>query len=104
MSDMDLVHGHIVDMWKQPQTTNIVSDACARVIASLYHNGQASPGYSFVSTGAIPEDPLAVWDDLFSNLWELPTQERIFAMYLYVYLIAIGQRAPVEGWANLWLD
>lgn len=104
MSDMDRITEHITGLWQQPGTDGIISDACARVISSLYHNGQASLGYAFASTGTIPENPLALWDEMFSNLRELPGQERIHAMYLYVYLRETGPRGPVNGWAALWLN
>lgn len=104
MSDMDRITEHITGLWQQPGTDGIISDACARVISSLYHNGQASLGYAFASTGAIPPNQLAIWDELFPNLWQLSSQERIHAMHLYTYLRAQKPRGPVNGWAALWLN
>lgn len=83
-----------------------VSDACARVIASWYHNGQASLGYSFVSTGAIPEEPSDVWHDLTDNgksYESADRDDREALNMLGTYLTNAGPRGPVDGWSNLWV-
>jgi hypothetical protein len=80
-----------------------ISDACARTIGAMYHNGQASPGYSFASTGAI-SDPTEVWRDLFGFAgWPLTPREEIAGDMLGTYLTQAGPRGPVPGWSQLWI-
>lgn len=96
-----------------------ISDACARVIASWHYAGQASDGYAFVSTGAIPEDlmteddsseiwwsgPSQVWDDLFGrgHYDTLSADDKLAADMLGTYLVRAGTRGPVAGWSQLWV-
>jgi hypothetical protein len=81
-----------------------ISDACARVIASQWHNGQASLGYSFASTGAIT-DPSALWRELIPDYDALQRgSDRDAANMLGTYLANAGIRGPVTGWSNLWLS
>lgn len=86
-----------------------ISDACARVIASQWHSGQASAGYSFVSTGAF-DHPDILWRELFSDEYRNMSQDdRLAADMLGTYLLdayrAGGNqpRGPVAGWSGLWL-
>lgn len=79
-----------------------ISDGCARTIASLFHGGQASVSYSFVSTGAIPTP----FDDLIRDLW--PTSpsdpgEKLMLSMLGTYCANRADRGPVEGWSRLWV-
>lgn len=80
-----------------------IDDATARVIASLYHSGQASLGYSFGSTGAIPEDTSRLWRELFPFYRGLSQDERLWADMLGTYLLHHGERGPVDGWSLLWV-
>lgn len=83
-----------------------ISDGCARTIASWYHNGQASLGYSFVSTGTIPESPSDVWNDLTDNgkAYESADRDDRGALdMLGTYLTTSGTRGPVDGWSNRWV-
>lgn len=83
-----------------------ISDACARVIASLYHDGQASQSYSFASTGTIA-NATALFRELFPDYDSLSEDEKRMASMLGTYIIratdANGTRPPVGGWADLWL-
>lgn len=83
-----------------------ISDGCARTIASMYHNGQTSIGYSFVSTGAI-SDASALWNDFTNDghhyTYEASSAERKALDMLGTYLTSHGSRGPVAGWSNLWI-
>jgi hypothetical protein len=82
-----------------------ISDACARVIASMYHNGGTSVGASFASTGAIIDDPSSVWGDLFDSptgFYHAMGTDQLMADMLGTYLVRAGTRGPVEGWSGLW--
>jgi hypothetical protein len=90
-----------------------ISDACARMIASLWHGGQGTSGYSFASTGAIPDDPHLVWRDLFGP-WnprrgefeayaDSGRQDQRAMDALGTYLHNAGPRGPVAGWSDKWL-
>lgn len=81
-----------------------ITDACARVIASMYHSGQASLGYSFASTGTIGEDSTPLWRELFDDYKGMSVDEKLLADMLGTYLVnADHPRGPVEGWSGLWL-
>jgi len=88
-----------------------ISDSCARVIASMYHDGQASESYAFTSTGVILSDDL--WREFFptystpnAGYAALSADERLLADMMGTYLgnrrIA-GNAGPVNGWSTLWL-
>jgi hypothetical protein len=79
-----------------------ISDACARVIASWWHGGQKSLGYSFVSTGAIT-DASDLWRELFPDYSSLSDADKIAADMLGTYFTNAGTRGPIEGWSGLWL-
>lgn len=76
----------------------------ARVIASWWHSGQASLGYSFVSTGEIT-DP----EDLAAELWPPSTwsvmdeDQRVMAQALEYYLNAHGPRPALPFWSTIWV-
>lgn len=83
-----------------------ISDACARTIASMYHNGQASIGYSFVSTGEI-RDASALWSDLTDNghAYNVGTEEEKRALdMLGAYFVSKGRRSQVAGWSDMWVS
>lgn len=89
----------------QEAGTGEISDACARVIASWRHGGQASPGCAFVSTGAITtDDPSDLWHDLCGNAYgETRGWERAALDCLGTYLINRESRDAVPGWSGLWV-
>ncbi|WP_433474950.1 hypothetical protein ACQPZP_40785 [Spirillospora sp. CA-142024] len=81
-----------------------ISDACARVIASLYHDGQWSLAYSFASTGAITDHPEQVWREMFGALYSGASRDEKLVMDMMgTYLTRAGRRGPVRGWSGLWL-
>lgn len=85
-----------------------ISDACARVIASWWHGGQASAGYSFTSTGAITtDDPSDLWRELGGTDRDgQPEWMRDALDCLGTYLVRRfndGERGPVAGWSGLWV-
>ena len=82
-----------------------ISDACARVIASWWHNGQGSPGYAFVSTGAYGSST-DLWRDLTDNGREYDradADDRLALDMLGTYLLNRDDRGPVPGWSRLWV-
>lgn len=81
-----------------------ISDACARVIAALYHDGQWSLSYSFASTGAITDHPERVWREMFGTLYSgASADEKLVMDMMGTYLARAGKRGPVRGWSGLWL-
>jgi hypothetical protein len=85
-----------------------VSDACARVIASWWHGGQASAGYSFVSTGAITtDDPSELWRELGGRERDgQPEWMKDALDCLGTYLVRRvndGRTGAVAGWSGLWV-
>ena len=79
-----------------------IDDATARVIGSIWHNGQASQSYLFASTGAIL-DPTSLYQELFPYYDAMPGEEQLIADMMGTYLTAAGPRANVEGWSKLWV-
>lgn len=83
-----------------------ISDACARVIASLYHNGQASMSYAFASTGVIT-NATALFREMFPDYDALSDDEKRMCSMLGTYIIrasdANGTRPAVKGWPGMWL-
>lgn len=81
-----------------------ISDACARVIASWYHDGGTSDTYAFVSSGAILADNL--WRQFTNNgsLYETADADNKLALdALGTYLLNREDKGPVPGWSNLWV-
>ena len=94
----------VISECKAKQGVEEISDACARVLASQYYEGQASLGYSFVSSGSIPEDTSDLWRELFGSVYETSSPDEKIAMDMMgTYLIQNGPREPVPGWSSLWL-
>lgn len=89
----------------QEQDSGEISDACARTIASWFHNGQASNGYAFVSTGVILGDHTSdLWRELGgSERGDQPEWMRAALDCLGTYLIHRESRDAVPGWSNLWV-
>lgn len=106
MGDMEKA---LAECYKAQGEGREITDACARVIASMYHNGQASRGYSFASTGYIGDSAYGsspLWRELFPNYKDLPKDEALLADMLGTYLLARlcrGEMGKVEGWSQLWL-
>lgn len=100
VADQDAVYAEVEAKEGQGEIT----DACARVIASWWHNGQASLGYAFTSTGAIPDDPSDLWRELCAADYQrMAPQDKRAADALGTYLRAAGPRGPVDGWSTLWV-
>jgi hypothetical protein len=111
MDDLDKIHAEVAAAEHEDRE---ISNACARMIASLWHSGQGTLGYSFASTGEIPDDPGLVWRDLFGP-WRDPRRSELKAYAkatrqdqrvmdaLGSYLRNAGPREPVAGWSDKWL-
>jgi hypothetical protein len=99
LSDYDKVFEVIHEMAEDEE----IPDAVARVIASWWHGGQASLGYSFVSTGAVPDDTSELWRELFKEYRFMSLPDRRAADYMGTYLIRHAGRGPVAGWSGLWV-
>lgn len=79
----------------------IISDGRARRIASEWHDGQRSPLYSFVSTGAITVHDAV--KEIHHNLRLVVDRAlRIELQELVAYVSENGDRSPVEGWSRIW--
>jgi hypothetical protein len=102
MDDLDKIHSEVAAAEHEGRG---ISDACARMIASQWHSGQGTPGYSFASTGAIPNDPTLVFWDLFgpSTVANSSRADRRAMNALGTYLRNAGPRGPVAGWSDKWL-
>lgn len=79
-----------------------LSDLQARVIASRWHGGQASPLYSLASTGSTGD-----MDSLLSEIERDVEEagddvtEADALRGLAGYVVAAGRRGPVLGWSDL---
>lgn len=81
-----------------------IPDAVARVIASLYHEGQASVSYSFASTGAIPETADDLWREMWPSGYDgLSDDEKVLFGMFGTYALNRADRGPVPGWSRLWI-
>lgn len=102
MSDMELVRKHIQEAKAQG---SIISHGCARTIAGMYHSGQFSPSYAFLSSGAIEA---GLFEDMFpqSITGDVGHDRMADAMREYIAFWSLGEqgRGPVEGWDNAWVD
>jgi hypothetical protein len=78
--------------------TGLISDTVARIIASQFHDGQASEMYSFASTGRIDREALAqeIFTFIFVGPDSEPENDKIEAFALYI--LETGDRDAVEGW------
>lgn len=81
-----------------------ISDGTARTIASWWHGGQYTDGYSFASTGNIGDSPESLWRELGGDEYgqQGPTMRLALDM-LGTYLLNREHRGPVEGWSNKWV-
>ncbi|MDI9934738.1 hypothetical protein QM806_04615 [Rhodococcus sp. IEGM 1351] len=78
-----------------------INDAAARMIASQWHNGQASAMYSFVSTGEITPEFVYELGDTLASIEEPERRQHLRALVDYVY--DRDEITAVEGWSRLWL-
>ncbi|UNQ40936.1 hypothetical protein MPC38_06710 [Prescottella equi] len=102
LSDVDLV---ILEVAQANEQKRPISDAGARVIASMLHNGQGSAMYALSSSGAILEglDGEISRDEVMANTADLLEIQR-WAGELRTYVEQREDHGPVEGWHKLWLD
>lgn len=100
MGDYEKAMWHAKDAQSRDEE---ISDACARVIASMYHGGQSSIGYAFASTGVLPEDSGDLCRGLFGPYDGLSADERLLFDMLGTYAVNREDRGTVQGWSRLWL-
>jgi hypothetical protein len=79
-----------------------IDDATARVIGSMYHEGQSTVSYAFVSTGAII-DVTDLYREMFPNTEAMSADERLLASMFGTYTHTRPDRRGVAGWSTLWL-
>jgi hypothetical protein len=91
-----------------------ISDGCARAIVTGWAAGQTSLAASFASTGAVPEPPTALWEEIFhAPTTEGGVRRRVYdtladadllaADMLAAYLDHAGPRGGVAGWPAQWV-
>lgn len=97
-SDTDLVD-HELEAASEEERD--ITDAAARVIASQWHDGQASDLYSFVSTGAIGD---GVQIELARAIAEADEADRDRLAALSRYLMNREDTSAQENWSDLWLQ
>ena len=86
------------------EARRLISDACARVIASQWYSEKA--GTAFVDRGLIGCRPDTLWARLFQPEYDqgaMLAADREAADALRAYLQNAGGRGPVRGWGDLWL-
>lgn len=106
MSDMK----DAVAACKRAQRASVEIDhGTARTIASMYHEGQATIGYAFASSGVMLDvESDGVIRDLFPDGWHASASadERLLLDMLGTYLserARNGETGPVDGWSRLWV-
>lgn len=77
-----------------------ISHGQARVIASEWHGGQASPLYALASSGAVDLDRVVTEVDMCLAAADSAEDMRLRALRRYVR--TCGSRGPVRGWSDLW--
>jgi hypothetical protein len=97
MSDDEKIAAHLASL---PDGA-LMSDACARMVAVLWHGGQSSALYALGSSGAITED--AGHELREQDRAKLSPGDRAELDALLTYVEHHGVRGPVAGWASLWL-
>lgn len=80
----------------------VIPDAAARMIASQYHGGQTSALYSLTSAGAIDTDSLRREITSFYVDESMTVGDLRKLDHLAFWIMAHGNRGPVEGWSELW--
>lgn len=83
-----------------------ISNACARTIASMWHSGQNSVSYSFVSRGAVPDYAGRLLNDMFTEAARslLTGDDKLLAEAFRRYLHGKEGRPAVQNWHTLWVD
>ncbi|WP_410659471.1 hypothetical protein [Amycolatopsis sp. lyj-112] len=79
------------------------ADPLARIVAARCYLGADGESYSFVSTGAIPDEPQRLWRQLEPEPEHTIPTERLALGYLATYLLRHAGRGPVPAWGTLWL-
>lgn len=106
MEDIDKVAEHMHGVATDEYAQGEISDACARVIASWWSQGNEPLSMSFVSTGAITGTPDEVWHACGGDHYHdghLTDTDRLALDFLGTYLQNREHRGPIEGWHELWL-
>jgi hypothetical protein len=85
------------------EANGVISDACARVIASQWHGGQRSSLYSLSSCGAIDDRALSEIDQELGDREESGPEVKRPLIALRAYVLIKGQRGRQEGWSALWV-
>lgn len=89
----------------------------ARAIAAMYHDGQGSKSYRFVSTGYISDsaqppnvwakDAWDIWKEMFSFLTPDQTDDVTAATWMANYLLdrvlANPRPGSIPDWSDLWV-
>jgi hypothetical protein len=103
MSDIDKIREHLAGL----AADGVISDACARVIASQWHRGQSSALYALSSSGAlVPGAVSEVGDALDGDNPAKGTDNRRALAALRHYIAARwrdGKTYAVAGWSDLQL-
>ncbi|WP_158889025.1 hypothetical protein [Amycolatopsis anabasis] len=105
MSDADLVRAalHIHDH-DPAGLDNRTANALARVIATWWYAGDDTDYYTFVSIGAVPDNPQDLWRRMAPAANGAPPADRRALDFLGSYLLRHAGRGPVPGWQFIWLD
>lgn len=87
-------------------TESTISPACARMIASQIHDGQASSLYSFASTGRIDDHLLREIElEYVADMDDEAQRNRIAFLSMYVAQRWVADdREAQDGWPALWLE
>lgn len=87
-------------------TESTISAACARMISSQIHSGQATSLYSFASTGAIDDRLLREIElEYVADMDDEPQRNRLAFLSMYVAQRWVADdREAVEDWPALWLE
>ena len=87
-----------------------ISDAAARVIAAMYHDGGTSLTSALASTGYIPihrDEQALLIKNVLSNMLDDSTMDEVLVITsLIQYILNRIQKqdfGTVPGWSNLWL-
>jgi len=82
----------------------VISDGCARAIASIWYESRRTPLYVLESTGAIRGDVAQEIADLSNEFRDgLTAIDQAELTALSDYVARHGERGPVDGWLELWV-
>jgi hypothetical protein len=99
MSDFDKIDAHLSAL----ADGDVISDACARMIASQWHGGQFSALYALASSGAIEAVDVSRELQGVQAVTQRPASHTAELNALAAYVRHHGARGPVPGWSSLWL-